>query len=66
MSTKPFPIRLQNIEKSPFANMESVQKALKHHKNNVNIGFTYVSSLKSMGLLPRKDGFYRLGKKYTP
>lgn len=64
MSSKPYSIRSSFVEKSPFANVESVKKALQKHKKHQKIGFTQLSSLRSMGLVARADGTYRLGDKY--
>lgn len=64
MSPKPYSIRLAYVRKSPFASVESVKKALQQHKKHEKIGFTQLSSLRSMGLLKRVDGTYRLGDKY--
>jgi len=44
--------------------IEKVKEVLKKYYNNENIGFTYISCLKSLGLIPRSDGFYKLGEKY--
>jgi len=64
MTQRPFPMVNARIEKSPFRTKENVQKYLRLHKSGHAIGFTYIASLKSMGLLPRTDGAFRLGKKY--
>lgn len=45
--------------------MKAVKSALEKHKRGESIGFTRIASLKSMGLLPRSDGFYCLGEKYA-
>jgi hypothetical protein len=62
--SKKFPILAANVEKSPFSSMEKVKQTLKAFHQGEKIGFTYTSSLKSMGLIPRSDGTYRLGEKY--
>lgn len=57
---------------SPFMKgKDSVSEALKLAKQKEkeylqgkNIGFSYVSSLKSMGRIPRSTGEYLLGEKY--
>ena len=36
----------------------------KYKKNKGSVGFTITASLKSMGLVPRSNGRYVLGKKY--
>jgi len=62
--SKKFPILAANVEKSPFPSIEKVKQTLKAFHQGQKIGFTYTSSLKSMGLIPRSDGTYRLGEKY--
>ena len=64
MSSKPYKIRPSFVKKSPFSSVESVKKALQQHKKQEKIGFTQLSSLRSMGLIKRADGTYRLGDKY--
>lgn len=64
MSSKPYSIRPESVKKSPFSSVESVKKALGQHKKHEKIGFTQLSSLRSMGLIKRADGMYRLGDKY--
>jgi hypothetical protein len=64
MSSKPYSIRLEFVKKSPFSSVESVKKALRQHKKTGKIGFTQLSSLRSMGLIKRADGTYKLGDKY--
>lgn len=61
----------QRIAKSPFARGKTVKEARAFAKqkekdfgNGKSIGFTYTSSLKSMGRIKRSDGEYRLGDKY--
>jgi hypothetical protein len=41
-----------------------VKEILKKYYKGEKIGFTYISSLKSLGLIPRSDGNYKLGQKY--
>ena len=64
MSSKPYSIRPAFVKKSPFSSVESVKIALQQYKKTGKIGFTQLSSLRSMGLLKRSDGTYRLGDKY--
>jgi hypothetical protein len=45
--------------------MERARRTLKAYKAGQSIGFTALSSLKSMGVLPRVSGCYELGKKYS-
>jgi len=61
---KPFSLNKKRISKSPMKTIEKVKEVLKKYYNNENIGFTYISCLKSLGLIPRSDGFYKLGEKY--
>lgn len=63
--TKPFPVSPARVRKSPFRSPAKVRETLKSYKKGKKIGFTYVSSLKAMGLLPRANGKYQLGPKYT-
>lgn len=65
---RPFSIDKERVKASPFRNVESVNKALRQYRSSkgssLGLGFTYIASLKSMGLIPRSDGLYRLGQKY--
>ncbi len=61
---KPYKITAQNVKKSPFSSVASVQTAIREYQKGNAIGFTYQASLKSMGLIPRANGMYELGKKY--
>jgi hypothetical protein len=45
--------------------VDSVKKALGKYKRKEKIGFTQLSSLRSMGLIKRAGGAYKLGEKYT-
>ena len=67
----PYPIDAARLRLSPFAphgrlqdSIRLVRVKLKALKAGKSIGFTYVASLKSMGLVPRTNGEYRLGRKY--
>jgi hypothetical protein len=53
------------VTKIPFSSVDSVKKALGKYKRKEKIGFTQMSSLRSMGLIKRSDGSYKLGDKYT-
>lgn len=60
------------ISKSPFIKGRSASEALslakkkeREHNTGKSIGFSYESSLKSMGRIKRSHGKYELGKKYT-
>lgn len=61
---RPYQIQENRIRKSPFRNAREVMDAIDNHKRGVPIGFTRTASLKSMGLIPRSDGTYKLGSKY--
>lgn len=65
MANKPYSVSQARVEKSPFSSVESVKKALGKYKRKEKIGFTQLSSLRSMGLIKRADGTYKLGDKYT-
>jgi hypothetical protein len=72
MSSKPFPWDTRLVSKSPFGKGRDQKEALivakskeKAYKQGESIGFTYVSSLKSMGRIPRANGLYERGLKYT-
>jgi hypothetical protein len=60
----PYKIESTRIIKSPFLSAEQVMDAIQKYKRGISIGFTRISSLKSMGLIPRSDGKYKLGEKY--
>lgn len=62
---RPFAISTRRVKLSPFKNAASVRKTLKAYKSGRKIGFTQRSSLRSMGLIKRKDGKYALGAKYS-
>lgn len=62
---KPYPLSATRIARSPFKNVARTRKALKAYRAKKPVGFTARSSLKSMGLVPRSNGTYVLGKKYA-
>jgi hypothetical protein len=66
--SKPFPIRKSRVNISPFkGNMALVREKISQYNNprtRSKVGFTFTSSLKSMGLAQRADGSYTLGEKY--
>jgi len=64
MKTTPYSWSSQRVSKSPFKSMADAKNAEKRYKAGQNIGFSYVSSLKSMGRIPRSNGSYELGQKY--
>jgi len=61
---RPYPIKTERVEISPFKNVKKLKSVMTRYKAGEKIGFTYISSLKSMGLIPRSNGVYQLGKKY--
>lgn len=60
-----YAVSAKRVNASPFKNQASLRRTLKRHRSGKRIGFTQRSSLRSMGLIPRKDGTYRLGRKYS-
>jgi hypothetical protein len=48
----------------PAQRASLLKQKLKDYKNGKSIGFTYVSSLKALGLIPRADGKKRVSPKY--
>ena len=63
-SKKPFAVNKKRASMSPMKTVKSVTQAVKNFQKGTSIGFTKVSSLKSMGILPRSSGCYTLGNKY--
>jgi hypothetical protein len=61
---RPFAVSPARVRKSPFKSPAKAREALRSYKKGKSIGFTYVSSLKAMGLLPRANGKYEISKKY--
>ena len=61
---KPYPMKESKARKSPMKTMVEVKRVLNDYESGVKIGFSRAASLKSMGLIPRSDGKYRLGEKY--
>ena len=66
---KPYPWSNKSIRKSPFRTRKmprkEAEKAERNFRQGKSIGFTARASLKSMGRIPRANGCYILGKKYT-
>jgi hypothetical protein len=60
----PFMVLKSRVSKSPFSSISRVREAIQKYKKGQKIGFTYVSSLKAMGLIPRAGGRYEVSKKY--
>lgn len=63
-SPRPFAVSPKRVRKSPFKTSAKAKRALSDYKKGKSIGFTYVSSLKAMGLLPRANGKYEVSAKY--
>ena len=62
---KPYRVSKLFAEHSPMKNIEKIRFYLqKYKKDKSSVGFTITTSLKSMGLIPRSNGKYMLGKKY--
>jgi hypothetical protein len=61
---KPFALNKSRVARSPMKTFENVLKSEKNFRKGLSIGFTKVSSLKSMGRIPRSSGCYILGEKY--
>jgi hypothetical protein len=53
------------VAKSPFKTLKKAKMAEKLFSDGKSIGFTAVSSLKSMGRVKRSSGWYELGAKYV-
>ena len=71
MSKRPISWKESRLAISPFAKGRNIKDATKlakqkekEYKLGKNIGFSYVSSLKSMGRISRSNGEYILGEKY--
>lgn len=66
--SRAFAINKKMVDISPFrGNMSLVKEKISQYKNKntrSKVGFTFVSSLKSMGLIPRANGKYMVGDKY--
>lgn len=61
----PYAWKSSSIKKSPFRKLERAKDAERQYKAGKSIGFTAISSLKSLGRIPRSDGCYVLGAKYS-
>ena len=53
------------LKKVPFAPLKRAKEAETKYKAGQSIGFTAISSLKSLGRIPRSNGCYVLGTKYS-
>lgn len=66
LRSKPFPYNDKWIRYSPFSSIQSAKNVenlyLLH--GDKSIGFSQLSSLKSMGRIPRSHGKYEVGQKY--
>ena len=62
---RPFAWKTARVSKSPFKTMKAAKKASAAYAANQPIGFTATASLKAMGRIPRSDGCYKLGPKYS-
>ena len=63
-SKKKFPFS-GKVAKSPFKTLKKAKMAEKLYSAGKSVGFTAVSSLKSMGRVKRSSGWYELGEKYV-
>jgi len=66
LSNRPFPYNEKWIQYSPFSSIQSA-KNIEHSYllyGGKSIGFSQLSSLKSMGRIPRSHGKYEIGQKY--
>jgi hypothetical protein len=61
----PYAWKSSSIKKSPFRTLKEAKDAETKYKAGQPIGFTAISSLKSQGRIPRSDGCYVLGDKYS-
>jgi len=62
---RPYTMKNSCVRRSPLKTKARVRSTLKNYKARKSVGFTATSSLKSMGLVPRSNGCYRLGSKYA-
>ena len=61
----PYKIQARRVSLSrPFQTVQDVKTALTDYGKGKSIGFSRVSSLIAMGLLPRSDGYFRVSTKY--
>ena len=61
----PYKIQARRVSLSrPFQTVQDVRSALIDYNKGNSIGFSRVSSLVAMGLLPRSDGYFRVSTKY--
>ena len=63
--TKPYKWNTRKVIKSPFHTINRAKNVEQHFLKGKSIGFTGLSSLKSMGRIPRSHGCIELGQKYV-
>jgi len=63
-TTRKYPMVPERVAQSPFKTVARAREVLARYRRGESIGFTYLASLRSMGLVKRVDGTYRLGPKY--
>ena len=63
--TKPYPWMTKRIAKSPFRTAKTAKNVERRFHRGESVGFTARSSLKSQGRVPRANGCYTLGSKYS-
>ena len=69
---RPYPVLSRRVAISAFRRkyatlkeaVKEVRETLTRYRAGESIGFTRVASLKSMGLIPRSNGGFELGRKY--
>ena len=65
---KAYAIKKSRVDISPFrGNMVLLREKISQYNNprtRSKVGFTFTSSMKSMGLIPRANGKYTIGDKY--
>jgi len=62
---KPFAWNATRVKRSPFKRLNVAKKAEAAYLAKKSVGFTATSSLKAMGRVPRSNGGYLLGPKYS-
>lgn len=61
---KKFALKEEAVKISPFRNLKTVKRKEAMLKKGQSIGFTGISSLKSMGRIQRSNGCFLIGDKY--
>lgn len=54
----------RKIQRSVFRTLQRAKQTEKAYKSRKSVGFSAISSLKSMGRIPRSNGCIQLGPKY--